>query len=239
MICGDGKHNMKLRVMAVDDDREILNLLKAHLEFLQCEVVDLTDSAEAAVRLQKEKIDGMFVDVTMPGVDGFTLTKMVRGSKLNRRVPIVMLTGLDDAKTMRKGFESGADFFLGKPFTRERIYRLMGATRGPMTREQHRYARIPYQTAVQLAWGNDSQPERKTQSLDISEGGMLLSPPRGLAVDQEFKASFNLPGASRPIKADAVVVRLVPPDGMGIKFRRLDHRDEKELQSYVRARLEE
>lgn len=225
--------------MAVDDEPAILNLLKTQLESQGCEVVDVVDSREAVERLNNEKVDGLLVDVIMPYVDGFLLTRQARLSKLNRRVPIVMLTALDDAETMRKGFEAGANFFLGKPFTRERVYNLLRATRGPMLRERQRYARLSYRTGVDCAYGTEPQKQFRSGSVNISEGGMMLSPTGGLAIGQELEVAFSLPNISHIIKTRAQVVREIPPNAMGITFLKLTERDEKDLQAYISARLEE
>jgi CheY-like chemotaxis protein len=224
--------------MAVDDEPAVLNLLKTQLESHGIQVIDIVDSREALERLKEEKVDGLFVDVLMPHVDGFLLTEHARLSKLNRRVPIVMLTGMDDAETMRKGFEAGANFFLGKPFTRERVYKLLGATRGPMLRERQRYARLSYRTVVDCTWGSDSVKRFRFGSVNISEGGMMLSPSGGLALGQELDVEFHLPNVSPIIKTRAQVVREIPPSGIGIHFLNLNDRDERDLQGYISARLE-
>lgn len=225
--------------MAVDDEASILNLLKTQLETLGCEVVGVGDSCEALNRLKEEKIDGLFVDVVMPNVDGFTLTQQARLSKLNRRVPIVMLTAFDDAETMRRGFEAGANFFLGKPFTRERIYKLLGATRGPMVREKLRYVRLSYRTGVDCTWGQEPPKQFRSGSVNLSEGGMMLTPAGGLTIGQELEVSFKIPNANHTIRTRARVAREDPPNAVGIQFLRLADRDEIDLQSYIRARLEE
>jgi len=230
---------VKVRVMAVDDEPAVLTMLKAQLESLGCEVVDVSDSREALARLETEKIDGLFVDALMPYVDGFILTQRVRQSKLNHRVPIVMLTGSDDGETMRKSFEAGVNFFLGKPFTRERVYNLMGATRGSMLKERQRYARLPYRTEVNCTWGTEPLRHFRSFSVNISGGGMKLTPPGGLAIGQELEVAFNLPGVSHITQARARVVREAPPNGIGIQFLKLSERDEKDLQGYVTARLME
>jgi CheY-like chemotaxis protein len=230
---------VKLRVMAVDDEPAILNLLKVQLGILGCEVIDIADSREALERIQREKVDGLFVDVRMPHVDGFLLTQQTRLSKLNRRVPIVMLTALDDAATMRKGFEAGANFFLGKPFTRDRVYNLLGATRGPMLREKQRYARLSYRTGVDCAGGPEPQKRFRATSLNISEGGMLLAPSGGLAIGHEMEVIFNLPNVTNSIKTRAIIVREKPPNSIGIQFIKLNDRDERNLQGYISARIDE
>ena len=229
---------MKLRVMAVDDEPAVLNLLKAQLESHGFQVIDIVDSREALKRLGEEKVDGLFVDVLMPHVDGFLLTRQARLSKLNCRVPIVMLTGLDTAETMRKGFEAGANFFLGKPFTRERVYKLLGATRGAMLRERQRYARLSYHTEVDCTWGTESQKRFRFGSVNISEGGMMLTPAGGLGIGQELEVEFRLPNVSHIIKTRAQVVCEVPPSGIGIRFLQLTDREERELQGYISARLD-
>ncbi len=230
---------MKLQIMAVDDEPAILSVLKTQLESLGCKVIDVVDSRVALERLKEEKVDGLFVDVIMPFVDGFLLTRQIRLSKLNRRVPIVMLTGLDDAETMRKGFEAGVNFFLGKPFTRERVYNLLGATRGAMAREKQRYTRLSFRTGVDCTWGTEQQKRFRTSSVDISEGGLMLAPAGGLAVGQELEVAFDLPSISHVIKARAMVVREVPPIGIGIQFLKLNERDERDVQAYISARMEE
>lgn len=230
---------MKVRVMAVDDEPAVLFLLKKQLESLGCEVLGVGDSRVALEQLEKEKIDGLFVDVRMPHVDGFTLTQRARSSKLNRRVPIVMLTGLDDAETMRKGFNAGANFFLGKPFTRERVYKLLGATRGAMIREKFRYTRLSFRTGVDCRSGASPPKQFRSDSIDISEGGMMLNAGGGLSLGQELEIAFNLPNAPGAIKTRAVVVRTDPPDIIGIQFVKLNDRDEGHLQGYISARLQD
>jgi len=229
---------VKLRVMAVDDDPAVLLLLKKQLEKQGCEVVDVADSREALERLKSEKVDGLFVDVVMPHIDGFTLTKQARLSKLNRRVPIVMLTGLDDADTMRKGFDSGVNFFLGKPFTRERVYKLMGATRGAMTREKYRYTRLSFHTEVDCTLGTAPPKQFRSVSVNISEGGMMLTSLAALAMGQELDVAFSLPNVPRVIRTRAIVVREDSPGELGVKFLNLNDRDERDLQAYISARLE-
>lgn len=230
---------MKIKIMAVDDEPAILQLLKTQLESLGCEVQGIVDSREAAERLEVEKVDGLFVDFRMPHMDGFELTKKARESKLNGQIPIVMLTALDDAETMRKGFKVGINFFLGKPFTRERVYNLYVATRGPMRREKLRYIRLPYRTTVECTWGPDKEFHFKSGSVEISEGGMLLNPSGGLVVDQELDLCFSLPDRLQALKTHARVVRKVPPDGIGLMFLAVNPQDKEAIQEYIAACVED
>jgi CheY-like chemotaxis protein len=229
------EENMKIRIMAVDDEPAVLDLLETMLETHGYEVLAINDSREALKRLEVEKVDGLFVDVNMPYMDGFELTRLARALKLNGQVPIVMLTGSDDAETMRKGFDMGISFFLGKPFTRERVYRLLGAAKAPMTREHLRYIRIPFRTTVGCNWGYHSAGQFKSDSQDISEGGMRLSPLGGLDVGQGVSLVFALPDISQKLSVDAKVVRKVPDDGIGLKFVALPPREKASIQQYISA----
>ena len=233
-----GRKDVKLRVMAVDDDAAALKLLKGLLESLGVEVIDVVDSRQALERLTQEKVDGLFVDVLMPHVDGFRLTREAHLSRLNHRVPIVMLTGMDNGQTMRKSFEAGANFFLGKPYTRERIHYLLGATRGAMLRERQRYTRLAFSARVDCTWGTGSLKRFHCNSINISEGGMLLAPSGGLSIGQEFDVTFKLRDPSDTIRTRAVVVREAPSSAIGVQFLKLNEREESDLRAYISARLE-
>jgi CheY-like chemotaxis protein len=149
---------MALKIMVVDDEPGVLKLLKAMVEPLGIQVVTMADSREASARLEREKFDGIFVDVRMPHMDGFELTTHVRASRSNSGIPIVMLTGLNDVQAMRQAFKVGVTFFLNKPFTREQVTRLLKAARGAMLREKRRYARLPLQTTVNSRWRTAKKP---------------------------------------------------------------------------------
>jgi two-component system chemotaxis sensor kinase CheA len=100
-----------MRLLVVDDDPQVLTAI----ESLGYEVLALADSREAASHVGREKFDGAFLDAQMPHLDGFSLTEAIRKSPSNSKIPVVMLTGHDEAETMRAGFKAGISFFLGKP----------------------------------------------------------------------------------------------------------------------------
>ena len=126
---------MARKLLVVDDEVPILKLLKEILRALGAEVLAVADSSQALEYVEQQKFDGIFLDVNMPGLDGIEFTTRIRVSALNKKVPIVILSGLDDAETMRKGFRAGASAFLGKPVTRDRVQRLYQTMCGPMLME--------------------------------------------------------------------------------------------------------
>ena len=144
---------MSVRILVVDDKPEVLGLIKDTVAALGwCEVLPLVDSREVARYLESQKVEGIVVDADMPHLDGFEVTKQVRASQLNARVPVVMLTEENDIETMRKGFKVGITFFAAKPTNRERVYKLFNAVRGAMVNEKRRRHRLPYRTTVQCRW---------------------------------------------------------------------------------------
>jgi len=132
-----------MRILLVDDEPDVCRLFKAMVEPLGVEVCTSSDSQEAAVILENEKFDGIMLDVAMPNMDGFELARRIRSTPPNQQAPIIMITGLDDVETMRRAFGAGATFFIGKPFSREKVYAIFRTARGAMLAEQRRFARLP------------------------------------------------------------------------------------------------
>jgi CheY-like chemotaxis protein len=222
--------------MYVDDEPPVLRVFKDLVEPLGLQVVTLSDSREAALRINREKFDGVFVDARMPDPDGFELTKLVRESPSNYGTPIIMLTGYNDVETMRKGFRAGVTFFLGKPLTQSRLYLLLRTIQGAMLIEKKRYIRLPIRIVVTYQAG--SQVVR-SESRDLSQGGMLLETAAGVAVGQELDVEFVLPGNTRPLKPRVQVVRLEAPDRMAVRFVGLKTADLELIQEFVAGKVKE
>jgi len=103
----------RTRIMAIDDEEEILHLLKNILEGEGYDFVGVT-SGGAAFSLWHECLpDLVILDIMMPGLDGFEVLKLIR---LKSDVPVIMLTGRGEATTLRDCVEIGADDYIRKPF---------------------------------------------------------------------------------------------------------------------------
>jgi len=221
--------------MFVDDEPQVLKLFKSLVEPLGFEVLTLADSQEAAQRIRKEKFDAVLVDAVMPHPDGFELTALIRGSPSNFAAPIVMLTGYDNAETMRKGFRAGVTCFLGKPLTQSRIMGMMRSLRGAMLREKMRYTRVPFKTVVICRL--DSGRPFKSESVNISAGGILLEKSGGGTVGQELDLEFMMPQASHPVKPRGKIVHKEGPDRMGLKFITLETEELELIQRFVSEKM--
>jgi len=227
---------MSLKILVVDDEPDVCKLLKSLLEALGIETLALTDSQEAARRVASEKFDGIVLDARMPSPDGFELTRQVRTHPLNREAPIIMITASDDVATMRQGFRAGISFFLGKPFTQEKLYRLFRAARGSMLREKRRYARLPYRTVVICTFREE---KHTVTSLNVCEGGLALESAAGAPPGEHLELEFRLPTSPQPLKLRGKVIRKEPPDRTAVLFVDLQESDRAALQEFIAGRVKE
>ncbi len=102
-----------LRILAVDDDPEILDLLSRGLKFEGYEVETAQDGEKALTRFRESAPDLVLLDVMMPGMDGLEVCREMR--KL-RDTPVLMLTAKDAVSDKISGLDSGADDYVVKPF---------------------------------------------------------------------------------------------------------------------------
>lgn len=104
-----------MRILVVDDDPVMRNLLRALLEKAGHEVMD-ADNGQTALGLALESQPHiMIIDWLMPNMDGLSLIRSLRQSKAGRTIYILMLTSLEEEERLVEAFENGADDFLHKP----------------------------------------------------------------------------------------------------------------------------
>ncbi len=103
-------------ILVVDDQPQSLELLEAYLSPQGYEIVKAATGEEALVKLAGDQIDLILLDVMMPGMDGFEVTRRVRQDNTHRLLPIILVTALQGQKDRVKGIEAGCDDFISKPF---------------------------------------------------------------------------------------------------------------------------
>ncbi len=101
------------RVLVVDDDPHIRELVRHFLEAQGFEVSEAADGASALALLKSIKVELVVLDVMMPGLDGWTVCREIKRS---RELPVIMLTAKGESAQKVKGFELGADDYVVKPF---------------------------------------------------------------------------------------------------------------------------
>ncbi len=106
----------KLKVLAVDDDPDILDLLEISLED-EFEVIKAATGQEALSSVTKEKPDVIILDYMLPDTTGVEICRQLRNNPLYLHLPILMLTGKGEVEDKVTGLGAGADDYMVKPFS--------------------------------------------------------------------------------------------------------------------------
>ena len=119
-----------LRVLVVEDDPAIRELVTLHLKLEGYGVVSSADGTEALRLARTERFDLIVLDIMLPGLDGISILSAIRRGSPNKDTPILMLTARREEADKVLGLESGADDYLTKPFgVREFIARVRALQR--------------------------------------------------------------------------------------------------------------
>jgi DNA-binding response OmpR family regulator len=117
-------------VLAADDDEDILALVAFRLERSGYTVIQARDGQEALDLALSEMPDLAVLDVMMPKLDGFELTRRLRSEEATSRMPIILLTARAQDTDVAQGFDAGADDYIRKPFSpqelRTRVQAILG-----------------------------------------------------------------------------------------------------------------
>src|SRR5262245_25678385 len=129
---GTGAGEPARRVLLVEDERHIRDLVQLHLGLEGCTTTAVGNGKEALALLREQAFDLVVLDLMLPGLDGLTVLKVLRREPLNGDVPVLLLTARREETDKVLGLETGADDYLTKPFgVRELIARVRALMRRP------------------------------------------------------------------------------------------------------------
>lgn len=114
-----GGHDPEARLLVVDDEPNILELLAASLRFAGFEVQTAANGQQALAIAQSYRPDLLVLDVMMPEIDGFTVVRRLR--EVGVRSPVVFLTARDSTQDKVTGLTLGGDDYVTKPFSLEEV----------------------------------------------------------------------------------------------------------------------
>jgi putative two-component system response regulator len=115
-------HRRAPRVLVVDDNADIMMLMRELLASRGYDVIAVPDAAQAEAEVRRQPPDVILSDVIMPGKSGYELCRELKENPSTRLIPFVLITGLSDHEAKLQGIESGADDFLNKPIFPEELF---------------------------------------------------------------------------------------------------------------------
>ena len=130
MDAGTAVNSQQPRVLVVDDEAAIRDMIRFALERAQMTVMTAADAQEALLRISEERPDIILMDWMMPGVSGVELTRRLRRDSYTEDIPIIMLTAKVTEDDKVTGLEAGTDDYVIKPFSpRELLARIRAVLR--------------------------------------------------------------------------------------------------------------
>lgn len=115
MVRGSSRSNSENTLLVIDDNKEILSLLSD--SFSDYNVLTAESAAEGLAHIRQRHPDLIITDVMMPGTDGLSFARQVKSNRHTMHIPLVILSAKNSNEEKVEGIESGADAFVGKPFS--------------------------------------------------------------------------------------------------------------------------
>lgn len=108
--------NTKKRILIIEDEEQMVEMLKIRLEANNYEVISTHDGKQGLEMAQKQNPDLIILDLMIPKMDGFKVCGLLKKDARYARIPIVMFTARAQESDKRMGKEVGADAYITKPF---------------------------------------------------------------------------------------------------------------------------
>jgi DNA-binding response OmpR family regulator len=221
---------MQRRGLIVDDEAAVCEMVGRVMSAVGMEALKITRSVEATSLLNQGKFDVVLLDMHMEAPDGIELARQVRGSRWNRTTPVILISDDQRPSAMGIGFEAGANFFLYKPFDKERLIKLLRATQGQVEQERRRTRRVAVRAKVNLQWG---ALELEGETVNLSLTGVLVRAHRVIPAGSPVRISLSLPQQTRSISGMGSVVRVAGENQMGIQLDKLTMQESERLQEFL------
>ena len=172
------------RILVVDDEKMIRNVIKEYAEFDGFEVTEAEDGMEAVEICRREDFDLIVMDIMMPRLDGYSAIKEIRKPK---QIPVIMLSARGEEYDKLFGFEIGIDDYVVKPFSpKELLARIKAVLKRAAAKEQPMDI-IRYEGLEINVTGREVSVDGKPVSLTPKEYDLLfyLVRNKGIALSRE------------------------------------------------------
>ena len=208
-----------MRILVVDDDPEIIGLLKRGLAYEGYTVETAADGTEALAKARDREPDLVILDVMMPGIDGMEVSKRLRQAG---DAPILMLTAKGSVADIVAGLSSGADDYLVKPFAfDELLARVKARLRQRQVREGEmlRFSDLSLDTATREVRRGDDIIELTAQEFNLLEL-FMRNPRQVLKRDRIYERvwGYDFGGESNVIEVYVLYLRTKLEAGGGSRL---------------------
>ena len=134
---------MNDKILVVEDEPDILNLVSYHLEQSGFSVVSAEDGEQALSAIEQDMVGLVILDLMLPGISGLEVCRLLKQSPRTKDIPVLMLTARAEEVDRIVGLELGADDYLVKPFSpRELVLRIRAILRRIYSRDETETAQI-------------------------------------------------------------------------------------------------
>lgn len=206
--------NTPKRVLVVEDEAEIRELIALHLRRESYLVDDLSSGDVARNQLAKQDYDMVILDWMLPGLSGLELTRWIRSDERTKQVPILFVTAKTEPEHVAAGLDAGADDYLAKPFD---TLVLMARVNALMRRK---------------IWVESTQSEKKSNSSSVVQVGELklnsdtfevhLGSEKLDLTRSEFKLLEALMLSQGKVLTRKNLIELIQGDGVNVVGRTVD-----------------
>lgn len=158
------------KILIVDDEQKIREMIKKYAEFEGYKTDEATDGMEAVLKARKTNYDVIIMDIMMPDLDGFSAVKEIRKTK---NTPVIMLSARGEEYDRIHGFEVGADDYVVKPFSPKELMMRVAAlikrskTGGGETHETVKFEGLTVDFTGRLVYVDGEQAEMTPKEYDL------------------------------------------------------------------------
>ncbi|MBI5699481.1 response regulator [Candidatus Saganbacteria bacterium] len=122
---------MAKKIMVVDDEPEILGILKFRMSSWGYEALTAASGKEALQAAEAKKPDLILLDVMMPGMSGFDVLRELKAKESTKNIPVIMITVAAAKHEVDEGIKLGAAYYLSKPYDAQELLKRIQSILGP------------------------------------------------------------------------------------------------------------
>ncbi|MBN1793362.1 MAG: response regulator [Candidatus Omnitrophica bacterium] len=115
------------KILVIDDEPDEIELLKDRLTINNFEVIAALDGDIGFNMAKVYQPDLILLDILMPGLDGFKVLKLLKGTEKTRDIPVIVVSAKSEAKDLDRGLQLGAVAYIIKPYNAEELLRTISA----------------------------------------------------------------------------------------------------------------